>query len=584
MRMFVALVLALVWVTGAGLASAGEVPASISYQGRLLDSAGNPQPDGPRQMSFRLYTSQSGGTLLWQAGPVAVQVSGGLFNAAIEPVTEADLGPDGEVWLETEVEGQALAPRTRLLSSPFALRAGSATNAWSLTGNTGTDAEVHYVGTADEQPLEVRVNSARAVRIEPAEATPNIVGGHAVNTASPGVEGVFIGGGGGPENTGWEFAVPNLAFDSFCFIGGGRRNRAGSDDGDLYNGAEAVIGGGSFNNAVGQLSFVGGGTGNTAIGRTSGVASGLYSSSDGDSAFVGGGEQNVAGGFAAFIGGGKGNLSNKNFCVVGGGENNTAGLPGYEEGDGWTTVGGGRDNVALVQYATVAGGQLNEANGAFTAIGGGLSNLSGAGWATIAGGSLNTAHGICGAVPGGVQNSADGSYSFAAGRRAKATEEGSFVWADSQDLDFFATAANEFSVRATGGVRFVSAVDELGEPSAGVSLAAGDTGWNVISDRELKADLAGVDPRKVLEQVGSMPVQTWRLKGSAAAARHMGPTAQDFAAAFGLGSDPRRINTVDADGVALAAIQGLYEIVREQAAEIRELKAQIRQISGEKSK
>jgi flagellar biosynthesis/type III secretory pathway protein FliH len=41
----------------------------------------------------------------------------------------------------------------------------------------------------------------------------------------------------------------------------------------------------------------------------------------------------------------------------------------------------------------------------------------------------------------------------------------------------------------------------------------------------------------------------------------MGPTAQDFQAAFGLGSDEQCIGTVDADGVALAAIQGLNEKV-----------------------
>jgi hypothetical protein len=53
----------------------------------------------------------------------------------------------------------------------------------------------------------------------------------------------------------------------------------------------------------------------------------------------------------------------------------------------------------------------------------------------------------------------------------------------------------------------------------------------------------------------------------------MGPMAQDFHAAFGLGEDPRYIGTLDADGVALAAIQGLYEISRQQAARIEALEA-----------
>ncbi len=570
---------ALIAVTGlsAPMVGAQDVPRSVHYQGRLQDNAGNPLPDETRQMVFRLYTSLTGGAPVWSMGPTGVLSSGGLLNVDLEPLTADDLAP-GDLWLEIVVEGQTLSPRTRLLSSPFALRASMAVNNWSLTGNAGTDPAEQYVGTSDEQPLELRVNGTRAVRLEPSGVTPNIVGGHEVNTAASGTEGVFIGGGGSPEDTGWEFAVPNVAHDSFCVIGGGRNNQAGDASGDTWNGCEAAVLGGSFNHAGGALSFVGGGTGNVAWGRTSGVASGLYSSADGDSAFVGGGEQNVAGGFAAFIGGGTGNLASQEYCTVGGGQDNTAGVPGWDTGDGWATVGGGRENVALQQYSTVAGGQSNEANGAFVTIGGGLGNASGAGWAAIAGGAWNTAHGVFGAVPGGENNAAGGAYSFAAGRRAKAGEPGSFVWADSQDFDFDATAADEFSVRATGGVRLVSAIDSSGQPSAGVSLDAGDTGWNVISDRDLKTDLAAVSPRDVLERLQAVPVQTWKLKGSGAPALHMGPMAQDFAAAFGLGSDPRRINTVDADGVTLAAVQGLYQLAREQAAEISELRAQLKRV------
>jgi len=48
----------------------------------------------------------------------------------------------------------------------------------------------------------------------------------------------------------------------------------------------------------------------------------------------------------------------------------------------------------------------------------------------------------------------------------------------------------------------------------------------------------------------------------------MGPVAQDFSAAFGLGESERYINTIDADGVALAAIQGLYELLQEKEERI----------------
>jgi hypothetical protein len=57
----------------------------------------------------------------------------------------------------------------------------------------------------------------------------------------------------------------------------------------------------------------------------------------------------------------------------------------------------------------------------------------------------------------------------------------------------------------------------------------------------------------------------------------MGPMAQDFRAAFELGSDDKRISTVDADGVALAAIQALYRLSQEKDAQLRKQQAQIQE-------
>jgi regulator of replication initiation timing len=50
--------------------------------------------------------------------------------------------------------------------------------------------------------------------------------------------------------------------------------------------------------------------------------------------------------------------------------------------------------------------------------------------------------------------------------------------------------------------------------------------------------------------------------------------AQDFYAAFGVGSDDKHIATVDEDGVALAAIQGLDEKVEQERIENTKLKQQ----------
>lgn len=81
-----------------------------------------------------------------------------------------------------------------------------------------------------------------------------------------------------------------------------------------------------------------------------------------------------------------------------------------------------------------------------------------------------------------------------------------------------------------------------------------------VSDRHLKTGFRQVDPAQVLAKVAALPLTSWKYTADNAGVRHLGPMAQDFHAAFGLnGSDDQRIAVVDEGGVALAAIQGLYQ-------------------------
>ena len=98
----------------------------------------------------------------------------------------------------------------------------------------------------------------------------------------------------------------------------------------------------------------------------------------------------------------------------------------------------------------------------------------------------------------------------------------------------------------------------------GAHLTTGGV-WTNGSSRAFKEGFVPVDARAVLAKVVALPIATWRYRGPDAA-RHMGPVAEDFHAAFGLGHDERYIGTVDADGVALAAIQGLNAKVEAQLA------------------
>ncbi|MFO1310823.1 MAG: tail fiber domain-containing protein [Burkholderiales bacterium] len=284
-------------------------------------------------------------------------------------------------------------------------------------------------------------------------------------------------------------------------------------------------------------------------------------------------------------------------------------------------IGGSPANTRYpnVRGATIAGGGVplgdtdpdytqegpNQARAHYVFIGGGLANVAGSGlldptsgaFATVAGGRLNTASGTAATVSGGYSNHAGGAYSWAGGYMANTTDpygavhDGAFAWADHTALlDFHTLADNEFAVRATGGVRFVTAINGSGSASqtfrifpSGDVISTGDifaVAFHATSDRNAKTAFAPVDTDAVLGAVLQLPIESWTYRSDARGARHIGPTAQDFRAAFAVGHDDKTIATVDADGVALAAIQGLNAKleakVAEQAREIERLQDQYR--------
>jgi hypothetical protein len=227
--------------------------------------------------------------------------------------------------------------------------------------------------------------------------------------------------------------------------------------------------------------------------------------------------------------------------------------PNYVVGN-FGTVGGGVNNGSAA-YSVVSGGRFNAASGTDSSVNGGIGN--------IAGGAAST-------VVGGDSNSADGDYSVAMGRRAKTIGNGSFQFADSNNFDFTSSTVNAFRVRATGGVRFVTDIDGTGATTWSCAAFAG-AGWSCSSDRNLKQGLKKLDGKKVLAKLAAMPVYQWQPKGQNAHVKHVGPMAQDFMKAFGVGDDDKMIGMQDADGVALAAIQGLNQIVKAKDAKIAAL-------------
>ena len=99
------------------------------------------------------------------------------------------------------------------------------------------------------------------------------------------------------------------------------------------------------------------------------------------------------------------------------------------------------------------------------------------------------------------------------------------------------------------------------------------------SDRNVKEGFESVDLREILAAVAALPIERWSYKGETV--RHLGPMAQDFAAAFGLGADDRHIFPLDAAGVALVALQGLHGLVQTQTARLEALERELTALRGE---
>ena len=230
-------------------------------------------------------------------------------------------------------------------------------------------------------------------------------------------------------------------------------------------------------------------------------------------------------------------------------------------------IGGGAGNLSSSDQSSVSGGLGNHALGPYTTIGGGHGNVASGDYASI---------------PGGFQNQAEGEFSLAAGNQAIINEDhaGVFLFADSQNFEFHSQVENEFALRATGGVRLITGIDEQGNPTIGAILPSGSGSWSTLSDENHKENIFPVDPDQILESIARLPISSWRYKGQDASVVHIGPMSQDFYRAFGLGEDENHISTVDADGVALASIQALYKISKEQEGIIHSQQSQIESLEN----
>lgn len=138
------------------------------------------------------------------------------------------------------------------------------------------------------------------------------------------------------------------------------------------------------------------------------------------------------------------------------------------------------------------------------------------------------------------------------------------------------TGPNQFVARASGGFTFYTGRGS--GTQTGATLAMGSGSWSSLSDRDAKANVNAVDSQALLARFAALPIATWNYKTQPDSVRHMGPMAQDFRAAFGLGEDDKHISAVDAEGVALAAIQALNQTVTELKQDFGDKERQIAEL------
>jgi hypothetical protein len=211
----------------------------------------------------------------------------------------------------------------------------NASGFWETTGNAGTTTDANFLGTTDNQSMEIHVNGVRALRLEPDASgndAPNVIGGCPSNKVDAGVYGAFIGGGG----------TTNMIFGGLPGTNG-------------ISASSSTVSGG-FANTIQQgssASAIGGGEGNTVQANSP------------SSVICGGNGNSIAGSLFSSIVGGAGNVIQAQTSFIGGGINNI-----IQSAAIYSTIGGGQYNTNNAQYATIPGGYKNSVSGNYSFAGG----------------------------------------------------------------------------------------------------------------------------------------------------------------------------------------------------------------------
>lgn len=512
-----------------------DPPALIHYQGRVVDGAN--LVSGPVALDFRIFTNQTGGAAVFHATDFVTAIDG-LYSAVIgETVVSGSLDTAllaPQAWLEVTVNATTLTPRERILAVPYA-----------------------------RQVRGLLITTNRSVVLNPEDGPNGVAGSNLLAVV-----------GGGAFNTG---------VGDFAVVGGGVGNSAGEG---------SVVSGGAQNFAEQAFAVIGGGYNNLA--DAGAVISGGSNNVAGEASVVAGGVDNRADVPVGVIGGGFSNRVDKIGGTIGGGFANE--VFDLDDADGFGTVAGGAYNRAHRSFGSVGGGYSNQAFGAASTVPGGYENVAGGAfsfaagrgavalhdhsfvWSDQSGGTLSTSatnQFLIGAR-GGVGINTPPGYAFhlrAPTPSIMIENSGNtpaylrFKRAADEANDHYIAigSAGQMVIRVKDADRMTIATNGfvgmgISNPTNRLHVAGTvqATAYITSSDRNLKENIRPVEPSAVLDKVRELPIATWSFREEPSGT-HIGPMAQDFHAAFGFGNTDSGIATVDADGVALAAIQALAE-------------------------
>ncbi len=566
---FHTLILAALCLAFATQAPAQNANQRIVHQGHL-EKSGAPVTT-PQQFRVNLYASASGGAPV-NAAPwefASVNVDDGEYTLALD--IHYSVVAHDQLWLEISVRPAGssgawatLTPRSAFTTLPQAQHAFTADSAEQLAPGS--------VGAAQivQTQVQRRVGGAcsggqvlQAIGIAGSATCVATAGGNVVQEVSTG-SGV---GGGGNSGTVWVDIAEAGITDNLLIA-----DSIGASD--IADGAmgTAALADGAVTTAKITVSQVQrrvdascpAGKAITRILVDGSVECGVTS-------LAGQAGNSVTGAGAAVLGGRSNTAAGANAIVL--------------HGDGAQALG--TASIAFGDDATASGNQSVASHTYGTASG----NWSVApSFSSCAGGHYSVALGYQPKIRPGSESGVTGDGCTSIPVSGANGDTGTFLFnGASSNSSYTSTGDDRFIVRAEGGFFFGGS----GAPSVNIrSNSFLDTStnarltnggnWNNASSRAFKQAFSAVDTRALLDRVLALPLGRWQYLNAAAEGWHLGPTAEDFFDAFGLGASAQHITTVDASGVALAAVQGLAARIEEtQTTTLAELEQENARLHAE---